>query len=313
MPSALEWYVLFVVMTFVALFVVAHYVQWTGSGAIETQWNTPVGWLLAAATVGIFVVGVIAVFGSTVPIPARQEWLSYAIHTGPLVGGCLALAVAAGHSRLVLLFRRSERTQTTAVSDSESGTTVIVTGDVEATTHAISPALSQPAVCWSWTFEIRGTPEQEFSLQPNSLQAGEPKWIPRKADSGGVPFDLDDGSGPVRIDPTAATLTVPMTNEHVCPADGPQPGRVGANLHQSVGGDTYRYREAVADDGDELTILGTVTDDGLDATRIYHPRTAATACQRYTHRALVAAVGGTVGIVAGIWLTARLFAVPLPV
>lgn len=40
------------------------------------------------------------------------------------------------------------------------GRKVIATGEVDATTHKTSPALSQPAICWTWQFLIRGVSGQ---------------------------------------------------------------------------------------------------------------------------------------------------------
>ena len=78
-------------------------------------------------------------------------------------------------------------------------------------------------------------------------------------------------------------------------------------------GDEYRYQEGVATDGDLLTVLGRVTDDGtLNASRIYRPGMASTAGRRYAHRALLAAGGGLVAIWGGIHLAASYFGTPLP-
>ena len=307
MPSALAWYVLTIVLMFILIFFVAVYEQSRSSGDLDTRWNTPVGWLLAAAMVGIVAVGTIAVYGTAVPVPDRGESGRFLLHTGPLIGGCVLIAVAVSHGQLVWLFRRAESRPTATVPDTDG--TVIVTGEVEPAadesmpaTDTTSPALDQPAVCWTWEFSIRGV-----------LGQPDDRWYTRKADSGGVPFDLDDGSGSVRVDPTSAIIKLPMSDHHLCPADGPHPGRVGRNLHQSVGGEEYRYEEGVADDGDPLTVLGTVTDEGtLDARRIYRPGMATTATRRYTRRAVFAAGGGLVAIGYGVRLAASYFGTPLP-
>jgi hypothetical protein len=302
MVSLLGWYVLVVVVTFVLLFFATSYAQARSSGDFDTQWNTPIGWLLVAATIGVVSVGVIGVYGTKVPFSGRRRDLwPLAFHTVPLVAGWVALAVAASHGRLVGRFRRAEETPT--ASRPATDRLSIVTGEVESTTEANSPASSRPAVCWTWEFSLRGVAGQSND-----------NWITRKADSGGVPFDLNDGSGPVRVDPREATITFRMVDEYVCPADAPQPGKVGTNLHRSVPGDEYRYEEGVATDGDPLTVLGTVAEDGtLEATRIYRPETAATASRRYAVRAILAAGGGLVAIWFGIRLAANYFGTPLPV
>ena len=79
-------------------------------------------------------------------------------------------------------------------------------------------------------------------------------------------------------------------------------------------GDEYRYEAGVATDGDPLTVLGRVTDDGtLKATRIYQPGMASTASRRYAIRAVLAAGGGLVAIWCGVRLAASYFGTPLPV
>ena len=300
MASLLGWYVLVVVLTFVGLFFTASYTHAQSSGDFDTEWNTPIGWLLVAATIGIVSVGVIGVYGTEYRFSGRQDAWSLFFNTVPLVGGWVALAVAVSHARLVDRFRRAEETPTATVRSAEGP--IIVTGEVESTQQANSPALSQPAVCWTWEFSLRGVAGQS-----------DDNWLTRTADSGGVPFDLDDGSGAVPVDPREATITFPLVESHVCPADGPQPGAVGRDLHRSVPGDEYRYQEGVATDGDLLTVLGRVTDDGtLNASRIYRPGMASTASRRYAHRALLAAGGGLVAIWGGIHLAASYFGTPLP-
>lgn len=300
MPSLVTWYVLFLILAFILLFFVAGYVSARSNGNFDTRLNTPVGWLTAAAFVGITSVGMIAVYGTRFPFSSRGDVLPLLFHTGPLVAGWIGLTVAVGHARLVRLFRRAEETRTVSVASTEGP--IIVTGEVESTRRATSPALDRPAVCWTWVFSIRGVTGQS-----------DDDWLTRKADSGGVPFDLDDGSGPVRIDPREATITFPLADEYVYPADGPQPGAVGRDLHQSVPGDEYRYEEAVSTDGDCLTVLGTVDDDGtLVAARIYRPGMASTASQRYTRRSILAAGGGLVAIWVGVHLAAGYFGTPLP-
>jgi hypothetical protein len=308
MPSALDWYILFIVITFAMLFIAAIYLQSVSNSSVDTTWNTPVSWIYTSVIVGLVIAAVIGVYGSTVPAIGNRESL---YHIGPLVVGCTGLAFAAGHGRLALLFRRSDRTQASAVTAAEAGTTVIVTGQVDAETQELSPALSQPAVCWSWEFQLRGTASQK--AHPSWRYSEPYDWGTRKFGSGGVPFDLDDGSGPVRVDPDDPHVTLPLTDEQICHPDEPQPGRVGKNLHRSVGGEQFRYREAVVTNDDELTIVGTVTDDGaLTARRIYRPARADTARQRYTYSAILLAGGGLVGIAIGIRLTAQYFQTPLP-
>lgn len=309
MPSTLDWFILFVVIIFAALFIAAIYAQSTSSSSVDTNWNTPVSWIHTSVIVGFVIIAVIAIYGSTVPTDFDAN--NPVFHLGPLVAGCVGLAVAAGHGRLALLFRRSDRKRTGAVPTHEAGTTVIVTGHVEAQTQEPSPALSQPAVCWSWEFANRGTADQKFDKISSDIESY--RWLPRNTGTGGVPFDLNDGSGPVRVDPEEPHVTLPLTDEHICHPDGPQPGRVGENLHRSYGGEQFRYREAVVTDGDELTIVGTVTDDGtLTARRVYTPVRADTARQRYTLLAILSAGGGLVAIVYGIRLTAQYFQAPLP-
>jgi len=297
--SLLAWYVLVVVFVFAALLLAGVYAQSKSAGDFDTQWQTPIGWLLGAALVGILAVGIIGVYGTAVRVPRRRELLPYLAHTMPLVAGCVLLAIAAGHGRLAVLVRRAESVSVETLSSTTGP--VIATGVVEPTTHETSPALSQPAVCWSWQFSIRGVSGQT-----------DDRWLVRKADSGGVPFALADDSGSIRVDPRESAITLPMVDEHVCPADGPQPGRVGQNLHRSVAGNEYRYQEGVASDGDRLSVLGTVENQTLVAARIYQPAQANVAGRQYARRAAAAAVGGVLTVGLGVVLAARYFQTPTP-
>ena len=299
MSSLLAWYVLVVVFVFAALLLAGVYVQSNSAGDFDTKWNTPIGWLLVAALIGIVAVGVIGVYGTVVRVPRRGTLLPYLAHTVPLVAGCVLLAVAAGHTRLVLLFRRAESRPIGSFSSSTGP--VIATGEVDATSYETSPALSQPAVCWTWQFSIRGVSGQT-----------DDSWLVRQADSGGVPFALGDDSGSIRVDPRESTIRLPMVDEHICPADGRQPGRVGRELHRSTPGDEYRYQEAIVADGDRLSVLGTVDDETLVATRIYRPARAAVASRQYARHAAAAAIGGVLTVGAGILLAARYFQTPIP-
>lgn len=324
MPSTLEIYGLFVGLTFFSLFVAAVYAQAKSNGDFATVWNTPVGWVLGAGLIGCYVVGIISLYGGdSFAFGTQSEKNTFLIYNTPLIAGCVALAVAAGHSRLSLLFRRSRSTETATVSNVGSGDTVIVTGKVTATTDTTSPGLDQPAVCWVWRFATRDEATEAYTGRMSTVEKQLQKaaggrnrdlsWDPRKGDSGGVPFELDDGSGTVRINPTEASVKLPLTTEQVYHAESPQPGRVGNNLHRSVSAEEYKYREGIATDGDELTILGTVTDDGdLIAHRIYDSNRAAAADQRYAVRAVVAAVVGVVAVAGGVMISARHFGTPLP-
>jgi hypothetical protein len=305
MPSAFEWYVFGVVVLFASLFVLAGYYDGKATGYARQRWGTPIEWTALATVVGVAIAGLFGLFGTVPPSAAgRRGVVVMAVHAAPLVLGCIAVAVGANHWRTYVRLRRAAETATGDVTEEQAGTQLAVEGTVTADEPGTSAALGCLGVCWSWRFYIRGMYGQDDE---------NPRWLSRKGGAGGVPFYLDDGSGPVAVSPEEARIDLLGERTEIRNADVAQPGRVGRNLRSSIGGEEYRYVESIATEGRRLVALGTVTDDGaIEAERIVDPGIEG-ANRRYARRGAAFAFGGAVGILAGVRLLSGYFGTTLPV
>jgi hypothetical protein len=301
MAALLEWYVFGVVILFVALFAVAGYYDTESSGdAIEQRTGTATEWYMTAGFVGVLVVGVIAVYGSLPEgFGGRRELFRMLLHVTPLVVGCGALGIALDNGLVLLRLRQADSTDTASVAERAAGDAVAVTGLVRSTS-GISPVFGREAACWAWALAL-GWDDREIG------------WQTDQVGSGGVPFELGDGSGTVTVDPEGAHVELRGGRERVYDADADQPGRVGSNLRSSIGGDRYHYEEATATEGRELTVLGTVTGDGtVAADRVIDAGDDDTTL-RYAGRSGALTLVGVLAVYLGVRLTARYFGTPLPV
>lgn len=302
MPSQLEWYTLAVVLTFVGLIGVGMYYDAKSRGYLERRVGTPVEWLAIAAFVGIALVGVFGIYGTVAAaFDSRAALWAMTFNGLPVVVGCLALAIAAGNGRTLLRLLHADDASTGSVTADSTGEAVAVTGLVRVDDPGTSPVFGREGACWSWRLYTRGRTDVDTD-----------RWVGEKAGDGGVEFALDDGSGPVRVDPTDARVELFGGREAVYDADAAQPGRVGRTLRSSLGGTARKYEEAVATDGRELTVLGTAMADGrVDADRILDPGIGGVR-SRYAGRAGALAVGGLLALYLGLRWTAGYFGVPLP-
>jgi len=166
----------------------------------------------------------------------------------PLVGltvGLVGLVFAATHARrLVALFRADE-----AATGEATGGRVAVTGTVRADDPGESPVFGCDAVAWEWRVEAKNRHGTNYE--------GRRAWDTVETGSGGVPFVIDDGSGPLRVDPADALLDVrDERREERAPGD--PPGRVGELADADGGGERYRFVESALAPGTRATVLGSV-------------------------------------------------------
>jgi hypothetical protein len=297
MSALLEWYALGVVLLFVGLFALAgYYDAESGGDAIEQRTGTPTEWYLIAGFVGVGIAGVIAVYG-TLPegFGGRGDGIALLLHVTPLVVGCGALSIAIDNGLVFVRLRRADSTDTGTVS---GGGAAAVTGLV-VSTPGTSPVFGRKAACWTWSLAL-GWDERDIG------------WQTDQVGSGGVAFELDDGSGAVTVDPGGAHIELHGGRERTYDADADQPGRVGANLRGSLGGDRYNYTEAIATEGRELTVIGSVRGDGTLAADRIVDGSGDDVTLRYAGRSGALAVGGVLAVYLGIQLTAGYFGTPLP-
>ena len=300
MAALLGWYVLGVVLLFVALFAAAGYYDAESSGdPIEQRTGTPTTWYMTAGFLGVIAAGIIALYGSLPEgFGGRGDVFALLVHVAPLVVGCGALAVAVDNGLVVFRLVRAKAANTGDIVRQAGTKRIAVTGLV-ASTPSTSPVFGREAACWTWSLAL-GWDDRDVG------------WQTDQVGSGGVPFALDDGSGAVTVDPRSAHIELYGSRERVYDADADQPGTVGSNLRSSIGGDRYRYEEAIAGDGRKVTVLGRVRDDRTLAADRVIDAGADDVTLRYAGRAGSLAVGGALAVYLGVQLTAGYFGTPVP-
>ncbi len=184
---------------------------------------------------------------------------------------------------------------------------VACTGEVGAEPVGTAPVTEREAVCWSWSVEV---------LDPHSVgnvYLQPEKWATVEDDESGVSFVVDDGSGPVRVDPAGASLDLAATRTRsfdagaTPPEDWPDPAPTVERTH----GDKPRtYEESIAVPGDTVAVAGHAVE-GNDGLVVSGPDThvaigsLATAARRYRTRAAVYGLAGVVGVAVAVdWLAA---------
>ncbi|WP_255150838.1 E3 ubiquitin ligase family protein [Halorarius halobius] len=222
-----------------------------------------------------------------------------------VAGGLLAVAYGAGTARRWAAFRLRGDTPT---GDVEAGP-VSVTGLVECDEPPASPLFGTRAVAWEWTVEAKN--------RHGTNNEGRRAWSQARSGRDGVEFRVDDGSGPVAVDPTDASLDV--AGETVEERDpGNPPGRAADVADLDIGGERFRFRESALTPGTEVTVLGEAAGDpptvrGGDDPLVVSEGTRSGTLDRYALRAALAGGGGAVLLWVGLGWFAGLFGVPLPV
>ncbi|MDQ2071164.1 hypothetical protein ACODNH_12865 [Haloarcula sp. NS06] len=185
----------------------------------------------------------------------------------------------------------------------ESGE-VACTGEVTAAAVGTAPVTDRRAVCWSWHVEV---------LNPHGVGSKGDQFTTVEADQGGVTFAVDDGTGPVLVDPKEATLDLSSTRALSFDSeDGPPPAfpNPAPKVERTHDDKPRTYEESIVAPGDRVAIAGTASEtaDGLlvsgpDAhVAIGSLSTVAT---RYRNKALLYGLAGVVGVgVAVDWLAA---------
>lgn len=300
MDAVLRWYVLGVVLVFVALFAMAGYYDAQSSGdALARRTGTPTAWYLVGGFVGAVGAGVVAIHGTgPESFGGRRETFAMLLHVAPLVAGGGGIAAAVSNGLVLARLRSAGEADAASVTTTPPGDRVAVTGLVT-DPDGESPVFGREAACWTWTLEL-GWEDRDVG------------WQTDQVGTGGAAFALADDGGSVTVDPEDAHVDLRGGRVEVYDDDADQPGRVGASLRSSIGGDRYRYEETVAADGRRLTVLGTVREGGVvDADWIVDADTDGVR-RRYAGRTAVLAVGSVLAVLLGIRLTATYFGTSLP-
>lgn len=308
MAETLELYAGLVVLTFVSVFVAAVYYE----PVTRTRFRTKTGASLRSALVGFclgcVVVVAVAVVGRFPPgfFVGRADLFTLALVASPLVGGCVALAVAADNWRLL---RRLDHDGTTALATVTPGPGV-VTGRVDSVDDPPeSPVFGRAAVCWQWRLDARnfaGTTDGKF----RTVRTGE----------GGVSFLLADDARSLRVRPDEASLD--LSRSQVEPTD-PETFPVNADpatfdASWSLPGDRWRFQERTLAPGDTVTVVGDVTEttEGLvvrdGGPFVLSAGDHGRVRRRYRDRLTASAFLGVAGTTLGGWILTAFFSVPLP-
>lgn len=225
--------------------------------------------------------------------------------------GWLGLAYAAGNYPLYRRLRAANRPATGAITPDDG--LVAVSGEVTPVEGpATTPLLDEPAVCHTWTVEKYG-------------------WVPRRGWStvalgqGCVPFDLDDGSGPVRVEPAGAELRPVGVDTRQVDAEESLPAHAVAFLEGAADfdptGTTHRYEERRLEPGETAYALGHPNSGGdgevatlaaADGSLLVGSGEVETVTRRLGRVVRVAGAGGAVAVGLGyVGMVLAAGAVPL--
>lgn len=261
------------------------------------------------AVVVVVTVALPLMFGVVGEFPASRAGMRTMGFDALLVaGGLLGLAAGVGNACVYCRFYTRGDTPTGEVMDGP----VSVTGIVERDEPPESPFFEAEAVAWEWTVEAKN--------RHGGDERGRRAWSNARMGEGGVTFTLDDGSGPVRVDPTDARLDLhgETVDER---APSVPPGRADEVADLDIGGERFRFRESTLSPGAEATVLGVARADGdtvelcrgADDPFVLAEGGRATALRNHAVRALGFGVGGGLALWFGFQWLAGAFGIPVPV
>jgi|GEM_PF-2038763 len=274
---------------------------WTEGGAAPvrtrhglTPLRSAVAVVVGLAVSGL-VVAAVAVDLSTVLV-GRRPVLRVGIWVVLVVGGCEALTGAYGFARRWRSFRPDAIVPTGAVTDGA----VTVTGTVTDAETGSAPVTGRTAACWSWTVSVTGPGLRNPSEDDHhgTVDGG----------TGGVPFAVDDGTGPLRVDPVGATLdlvderSVTVESERDRPTGFANPA---PDTERDYADRPREYAESVLQPGSTVTVRGRLTDEdgtptlGGSETVVVAGRPERITA-RYRRRAIGYAIAGVVGVAVGV-------------
>lgn len=185
---------------------------------------------------------------------------------------------------------------------------VACTGAVTDATVGAAPVTGRGACCWSWSVEV---------LNPYGVGSNGDQYVTVDGGDGGVVFTIDDGSGPVRIDPEGATLDLGATRTRSLEPDEQPPEAFQSpapDAERTHGDKSRTYEESIVAPGDQVAIAGTArtTDDGLvvgGGDTHVAIGSLSTVATRYRNRAAMYGIAGLLGVVVGVRWLATLYGV----
>jgi hypothetical protein len=249
--------------------------------------------------VAVAVVAVTVLLAGSLWVGSPEDGGGFASPAVGLYLSAVGLVVALGYARRLSWLVRADRTATGGVGAGR----VAVTGTVECVDPSETPFFERPAAAWSWAVAVKNRHGTNYE--------GRRAWAVERTGVGGVPFTLDDGSGPVRVDPTEARLELAdERTEDRSPGD--VPGRAGTVTDLGMGGERVRFTERVLRPGSRATVVGRLTDGAFGASGESLLVASGTASGLRRRLAALAAALGGASLVGG-WLCLRLLVTTLGV
>lgn len=231
-------------------------------------------------------------FAADVPTDGAPGSLPATVAMGAILVGALCLAVGLGNLRPYLRVR----TVTAAVDLTEGRATVTGSAAAGGDGTVAAPLSGEP--CLAWAVRIR----EYRGFGRRGIRGL------RHSDHGGVPLQVRDGTGAVRVDPDAVRLTgwslPPRSGDFDAEARDGLPDRVAAyrDEHDLGDGDRRVYEELRLTPGTEVTAIGRLESrDGratLGGAGSLH-RTPANSLRASRERRVLAGVVGAVVMSVG--------------
>lgn len=310
MADPLALYLGLVAATFVVLAGAYAYYQADAmpSGALPAGLTPRAGASVTVATLAVVIgfgfLGDVAVFDPETDV--RGLGMAVIGASIPLVLGFAGLASCQALARR---WRRLHPDHDGSTGSCTTGT-VACSGPVTDAAVGRAPVTDREACCWSWSAEVR----DPFGVEGVS-NAGE-QWVVREGGVGGVRFCVDDGSGPVWVDPEGATMDlgdrrqVALAADERPPDSFPNPAPDVERTHRDK---RRRYEESIVVPGDHVAIAGMAreTGDGIVLADDVHVAagTLETVASRYRNRATLYGVAGLGGVAVGLWALAAVLGV----
>jgi len=296
MAPALTWSLLGLAVVLVGVFSMAVYRSSTTADAGLSRYGLRPRRTTATTGVALFAAAAIVVFRGDIPALTGRTATVVGLWTLLLVVGANALAAAVGFARRWRAFHPESLVPTGAVSPGP----VAVSGTATDEATVDAPVTGREACCFLWNVAV-----EDPSVGIEMGGTGDYREV--AAEPGGTTFAVDDGSGPVRVDPDGARLDLAGERTVELPAGEslPRPHTDAASDVEFDHGDSARrYTEWVAAPGDSLSIAGAARrrDGRLVLTEAVVTTGSLTAtAEEYRARTLLYALAGFGGVVVALW------------
>jgi hypothetical protein len=170
----------------------------------------------------------------------------------------------------------------------------VVTGRASDGDSQSAPITDRPAFAWGWEF-----------YSHSRFGPGSGGWSGVDAGTDSVPFTIDDGSGPIQVDPSNAELDLSEEKTVECAPDSPPDGAAAA-IDLDVGGKQFRFVERILPPGGQVTAIGEPSDGSLNPDLLIVGDRGAV-LRRYGYRVFKYGIGGGAVSMVSLLITAAGF------